>query len=1563
MDYKTTLTHVFSILRNRSNLWILFLVALLSMTTAQIQAQTLKTGSQLVTLDACSEAKEFSVKIAKGSKECSDGILKIEIPNGFELIIGSVKVDGVSAVMNNETVNGGIIKLPIIAAGSMTDEITITFYVKALCEVIGIPADGNVIEYTFSGCGNNVPQTGSSETINIRYAVLRVSVSPNPILGVIGDEIERTVTIINQGNGDISNLQLDRLLGSGLSHIGYDFSTVVGWTVDSANSNNISFSSNTLKSGQSITFKEKVRIEACALTPSEYEVYYGCSLKCERSNVNGKAKHIINIKVADAPQLEVKANTPTAACFNGYVPQTWTITNKGGLTTEAIEFEIGTNDLGGYINPNTIKVDGISVPALGTPGNEPKNVKINISDLAPGSSVVLTFDQYLIAPNGTAADCANAPTSFTNNSNYFGASYTFEGACAPMIVSKEVNKEVTYSFDGKHIGEVDVVNGENFEADFLFKNFKIPSAGLAVGDSFSVIITLSPDLSILDSSDISITLGGATVTAVATGSGNEYKLTFTYGTAPWNLNSDLNLSTARLKFPLELTCPMTDDLWYRIGGELNKKDEIGAACSSIVFNCKQTELKGNCDAGPCANGLQNGTAFLTRAILGYKVDAVGAPNLSVTADPNDVQIRTFIIGDILEISQDSRVVIAPAESFTKVKMVVEKDFNTTTSLVVGSGKVKVTRGGVEYLFTNLAVTEVGSNYVLEFDAIGEAGLNDVLLNNDDVRLSLQVKALSAVEELTKFPTNSYLVRGNEVLKCGRDYTATGFYVPVKYNFDGGIVDFVSCVDNTNTATFSTTVFDIDRQDAIFTNEFRKLFKARKATLTIPAQLELTGIKVTVKNQPWLGINNVAMITGLTVSNGVYVLNLETILNTITNNALLDEGFVLEITPTVSLLGCEPAANLKELKIGINLEGITYDGVGVETPYSETKDLKYNTGIGTLGIELSNGETFGTFNPAGTHVSWVVKVGSLGVRNFNSVWIAKDSGALEIESIVPVSDYVGANPGVALTTDANGLYRLGDFPSGISKYYLITSKVIDCKVEELVLVSGYNCASNNYPLDSNSGCGLEKITLTHDELKDILQTDIVDASNQTGQQDFCSELWYKIQIHNAGDTEAKDLKVRIPLTTAPGLEFNRFEFSNVFSATDLNPTIGFSAGTNFLVSNDTLILTLPNTVKLNTLDRVQVKVFFDINGCDFRSGSKLAFTGLGNNVCDAIIDNVTTTTSKRIIIEGGSTSFPELETKHHEIVLDPVLTEGGVLRATYNFELKNTGQFGNNDPITNEYYFSVKLPTGWSIVGNPQDYIQPAGKVEYLGIDQLDNRGYFYQVTQDIGVGETMRLVNVPLKYTVQNETTLTCNHDFGIITATVFQNIDVSSCNTPSCPKGIDQVLLENSIPMVLPVDGILTIDPPQQTRIICNPLSEGGVPTLADVTFTNGFYLSWYENEQEAIADIAATRLPLSTPLVHDRTYYVINRFIADGACKSNIGAIKVLLNNEVLTASTDLICAIDQKTYTVNVTLNGVAPFTVSGTGIVGTTIINNNVWTSSPIAGGTNYAFTFTDAIVHH
>src|SRR5690606_24443250 len=168
----------------------------------------------------------------------------------------------------------------------------------------------------------------------------------------LNETVERTITVLNQGNGSIPVFNIDRALGNGLSHVEYDFTDAedAGWTINQTDSDHLIFTSTDggLTTGTTLTFTEKVMVNNCALTPTDYEVYYGCDSKCMASSVNGTVRHIINLAAVNAPQLNVTGTT-NITCFNNFGRNTWTITNTGGETMTNIEFDITTSDPNGYL--------------------------------------------------------------------------------------------------------------------------------------------------------------------------------------------------------------------------------------------------------------------------------------------------------------------------------------------------------------------------------------------------------------------------------------------------------------------------------------------------------------------------------------------------------------------------------------------------------------------------------------------------------------------------------------------------------------------------------------------------------------------------------------------------------------------------------------------------------------------------------------------------------------------------------------------------------------------------------------------------------------------------------------------------------------------------------------------------------------------------------------------------------------------------------------------------------------------------------------------------------------
>ncbi|MFC6098126.1 gliding motility-associated C-terminal domain-containing protein [Flavobacterium qiangtangense] len=97
----------------------------------------------------------------------------------------------------------------------------------------------------------------------------------------------------------------------------------------------------------------------------------------------------------------------------------------------------------------------------------------------------------------------------------------------------------------------------------------------------------------------------------------------------------------------------------------------------------------------------------------------------------------------------------------------------------------------------------------------------------------------------------------------------------------------------------------------------------------------------------------------------------------------------------------------------------------------------------------------------------------------------------------------------------------------------------------------------------------------------------------------------------------------------------------------------------------------------------------------------------------------------------------------------------------------------------------------------------------------------------------------------------------------------------------------------------------------------------------------------------------PLTSITINPTPVY----YTVDDAEGNTSNIAKITLTAAVsLSGTVTAVCVAGGSTYTVTATLNGLAPFTATGTGAPGTWV--GSIWTSSPITSGTNYNINFQD-----
>src|SRR5690606_18644477 len=281
---------------------------------------------------ACGDYEEFTLRIGYGANPCPNASLEIVMPDYILYEVGSAKLGGVPLTDSGANESGATVTFPI-PAGTISEELVITFNAKATCEAIAtanLPIDQRpAVTYNLSGCGA-ATLTGDSEAINVRFAVLNLTISPLAAQGVVGDSFTRTITLQNSGNGYINEFTIERDLGDDLTLVSSDLpGTVDGWTVTETTPGTYVFTGSTLVAGATVSFDETVEMTACGNTNTEYDAYYGCTDRCTLSNVDDTKTAVITIDNSSRPVLQrsVERVDGDYRCFDQDYEVVWKITN------------------------------------------------------------------------------------------------------------------------------------------------------------------------------------------------------------------------------------------------------------------------------------------------------------------------------------------------------------------------------------------------------------------------------------------------------------------------------------------------------------------------------------------------------------------------------------------------------------------------------------------------------------------------------------------------------------------------------------------------------------------------------------------------------------------------------------------------------------------------------------------------------------------------------------------------------------------------------------------------------------------------------------------------------------------------------------------------------------------------------------------------------------------------------------------------------------------------------------------------------------------------------------
>ena len=189
---------------------IFFLLCLMLMQAITLQAQSIEIEVQQVsevTVQVDTVAFEVSMRNIS-TNQVTNPAVAITLPNGIAYIPGSFTMKSGHAVLSSSQTND---QQFTFTAGSLSanDELIFEIKYQAESEAIANQLSGTIFRNEIDVAFNGQDESFQTDAYNILYASLSITnVSPKQKTIISGDELTRSVTIVNGGNGKIGGFLL-----------------------------------------------------------------------------------------------------------------------------------------------------------------------------------------------------------------------------------------------------------------------------------------------------------------------------------------------------------------------------------------------------------------------------------------------------------------------------------------------------------------------------------------------------------------------------------------------------------------------------------------------------------------------------------------------------------------------------------------------------------------------------------------------------------------------------------------------------------------------------------------------------------------------------------------------------------------------------------------------------------------------------------------------------------------------------------------------------------------------------------------------------------------------------------------------------------------------------------------------------------------------------------------------------------------------------------------------------------------------------------------------------------
>lgn len=449
-------------------------------------------------------------------------------------------------------------------------------------------------------------------------------------------------------------------------------------------------------------------------------------------------------------------------------------------------------------------------------------INFTLPNIEPNATIYVRIKSYTKAYPNTV-DCASKRVyiahGYLSSVTQYKNGNSCSGSTEDFSVSTDSGSNYGLQFHSALHSIPNVYNQQVYDGKIYLSAFYSSYRGMDNNNGYvDLVVQFSPTFTVDQSSLKLVNLSGTnhyTPAEIIPGENNTYRLRFKHGQG--NVPTGNFQSPNRyLRFKATYNCTTpNEEAWIKVHAEATRltpcQTTISSKCNTYTLEAHGCE-SGNCPEGGMAGGRVEAyriTLGLDQNVNGSIINTYPTP-AATTINPENAETQNFSPNDQIEIAKSGRVIHtaqSPVSAWTKAEMkftthsglrqvsnLATQNSTMDEIIVPNSGKVVLTRAGIDYVITGLPVMVDDSSEVKMVFTITDLHLKGLptaitsFEHNDNLRASVVLQPTRLHESYATFdfqPTFALLTDTDIPYACGgQRYKSRMFYMPITFNLWG-----------------------------------------------------------------------------------------------------------------------------------------------------------------------------------------------------------------------------------------------------------------------------------------------------------------------------------------------------------------------------------------------------------------------------------------------------------------------------------------------------------------------------------------------------------------------------------------------------------------------------------------------------------------------------------------------------------------------------------------------------------------------------------------------------------